>query len=60
MNNTIIVTHRYCQRHGVERRKFNYSIYLPERRSGKERRQYPPQPLVNDEIELQVLDARLD
>lgn len=60
MNIISLVTPRYCQRHGVERRKFDYSVYLPERRSGEERRQYPPRPLADDEIESQVLDARLD
>ena len=59
MNSKSLATHRYCQRHGVERRKFNYSVYLPERRSGKERRQFPPQPL-DDDMKSQVLDAQLD
>ena len=27
-----------CQRTGIERRQFSYSLYIPERRSGQQRR----------------------
>jgi len=27
-----------CQRTGIERRRFSYSFYIPERRRGQERR----------------------
>ena len=28
----------YDRRNGMDRRQFNYAMYLPDRRSGKERR----------------------
>ena len=31
-------TRHGCQRNGAERRKFDYTIHIPERRSGQERR----------------------
>lgn len=30
----------FCRRSGIDKRQFNYTVHIPERRSGKERRIY--------------------